>query len=263
MKTLDRMEQWIAAWFKTLAAPVAGRANPPALLEIRRGILREVKSRIQARGEGRFVLPYNHIEVRIAAGDPERFELYEAAFIEEASLEREIPEMLADSECLPKGLTVDVSLVSSLPTEAPFTVRLQRHRRPRAPVLRPCLELVVVAGRAGQPRYLFSADHERINLGRLQEVVSESGGLLRQNDVAFDECESTVARQHAYIRFDAHTGCYRLCDDLSGDRGTRLIRQGRVVVAPVTSSRGIQIRTGDEIHLGQARLRVEVLSPTE
>jgi hypothetical protein len=252
------MEQWIAAWFKTLAAPVAERTNPPALLEIRGDILREVKSRIQARGEGRFVLPYNHIEVRITASDPERFELYEAAFIEDASLEREIREMLADSECLPKGLSVDVSVVTGAPTEAPFTVRLQRHRRPGASAVRPCLELVVVAGRAGQPRYLFSGDRERINLGRMQEVVSESGGLLRQNDVAFDECESTVGRQHAYIRFDACTGCYRLCDDLSGERGTRLIRQGRIVIAPRASSRGIQIRPGDEIRLGQARLRVDV-----
>jgi predicted component of type VI protein secretion system len=85
-------------------------------------------------------------------------------------------------------------------------------------------------------------------------VASGDGSVRRRNDIAFDDSESTVSREHAHIEFEG--GKFRLFHD-SGERPTRLFREGRAVPVPPIG-RGAQLRSGDEIHLGEARLRFDV-----
>jgi pSer/pThr/pTyr-binding forkhead associated (FHA) protein len=64
----------------------------------------------------------------------------------------------------------------------------------------------------------------------------------------------SVSRQHAHITFDPGSGTYRLHDDGSV-HGTDIMRNGRTITVP-TGSRGVRLRSGDEIVLGDARLRI-------
>lgn len=120
----------------------------------------------------------------------------------------------------------------------------------------PRIELTVVVGTAEQMTYSLAAD--RIDLGRSVEVRDRRHRLVRMNHVAFidqrGEVNQSVSRQHAHITFDAATGHYRLHDD-SSVHGTDIMRNGRTVTVP-TGSRGVRLRSGDEIVLGEARLRV-------
>jgi pSer/pThr/pTyr-binding forkhead associated (FHA) protein len=66
-----------------------------------------------------------------------------------------------------------------------------------------------------------------------------------------------VSRRHAHLTYFPGTGDYRLQDDRSA-HGTSILRGGRTIVVPV-GSRGVRIESGDEIILGQARIRVTIL----
>ena len=68
---------------------------------------------------------------------------------------------------------------------------------------------------------------------------------------------ATVSRAHAHIAWDPSSGTFRLFDDNSA-YGTSIFRNGALLNIPAGASRGIALRTGDEIYLGQARLRFEL-----
>jgi len=63
-----------------------------------------------------------------------------------------------------------------------------------------------------------------------------------------------VSRVHAHITVDREAEEYRLFDDNSAD-GTVLFREGRRFDLPPGPRRGVTLKNGDEIYLGQARLR--------
>jgi len=67
---------------------------------------------------------------------------------------------------------------------------------------------------------------------------------------------STVSREHAHIKFDFDTGWYRLYDDASRF-GSRIYRGGQIIDVPQGPVGGAWLRSGDEVHLGQARLGVD------
>jgi FHA domain len=118
------------------------------------------------------------------------------------------------------------------------------------------IELTVLVGTAEQTTYSLAAD--RIDLGRSVEVRDRRHRLVRMNHVAFidqrGEVNQSVSRQHAHITFDAGSATYRLHDDGSV-HGTDIMRNGRTITVPA-GSRGVRLRAGDEIVLGDARLRV-------
>ena len=117
-------------------------------------------------------------------------------------------------------------------------------------------------GKADRDEYEFRK--KRINLGRLADVPDAQQRLTRRNDVAFtdspDGPNSTVSRAHAHLELDHATGHYRLFDDRSA-MGTTVLREGDFLQVPRGSSKGVQLQSGDEIVLGQARLRF-VISPS-
>jgi hypothetical protein len=257
MQTLDRLERWIAGLSQRWFGKLAGGEQARTALEIRRDVLNHIRGRIKAKGRGEYVFPYNSIAIRVLAPPADR-ETFEAAFLEEGGLGQDVRAMLAEAQCEPRGLEVTVTVVEdeAAVQREPFQVDYRRVPAKARRAGRPAAKLIVTRGQANVAELIISAD--RINLGRMQEVVSQSGGLLRRNDLAFADTELSVAREHAYIRYDAESACYRLCDYLSGERGTRLFRGGRSIAVPRASIRGVQLRAGDEIHLGEARIRFEL-----
>jgi hypothetical protein len=62
-----------------------------------------------------------------------------------------------------------------------------------------------------------------------------------------------VSRQHAHIASD-RPGDVRIYDDGSA-HGTSVVRSGRTIPVP-PGSRGVRLRSGDGILIGEARLEV-------
>ncbi len=254
MKSLEQLDRWIGGVVKRWSHRVSGGAPPKEILEIRRDILNDVKDKIQPKGGGAYLFPYNQISVHLAISDPARLEMTQAAFAEDHSLEQDVRDLLNEAGCPPPSgcsLQMDIALGED-------SVRIDyRRTKPVAKpaAARPTAKLRVVRGEAETPEIEIHTD--RVNLGRMKEVAGKRGGLRRRNDVAFAETETTVSREHAYIRFDAETGRFRLCDYMS-QRETSIFRDGRRIEVPRASTRGVQLRSGDEIHLGDARVRFEI-----
>jgi hypothetical protein len=132
------------------------------------------------------------------------------------------------------------------------------HEPPPEPAPIHEIKLTITSGTADKPAYALALD--RINLGRCAEVRDSRNHLLRTNHVAFTDgagqANETVSRNHAHI--DCSTsGEYRLFDDRSA-HGTSIVRNGRTIVVP-PGSRGVRLQPGDEVVLGEARLRVKLV----
>ena len=81
------------------------------------------------------------------------------------------------------------------------------------------------------------------------------GRPIRRNELSFpenDACRRTrvfpAPTRTSY--FDADSGQWRIFDDGSS-LGTTLFRDGRRIDVPAHASRGVALRPGDEIYLGQ------------
>ena len=96
----------------------------------------------------------------------------------------------------------------------------------------------------------------RIHFGRLPEVLDDRRRPVRRNDVVVDD--STVSRAHAHIEWDAETGEYRVFDDGSS-YGTSVLHEGKLINVAAGGGRGIRLQPGDELYLGQARLKVDTV----
>jgi pSer/pThr/pTyr-binding forkhead associated (FHA) protein len=259
MKSLEQLDSWITAKVKNWSSKVSGVPRTREVLEIRRDILEDVRDHIQPKGQGRSVLPCNAISIRIAAGNREQQDLLEAAFGED-EMEEDVRGLLREADCpVPAGFSVRVSVTQDTALAAsarPFLAEylntnaesaVSRHgRNPR-----PNAKLTILRGEADVAEYTVRSD--RVNIGRLKEVTGDKDGLRRRNDVAFADTETTVSREHAHIRYDAESGKFRLYDSLS-QRGTSVFRDGRRLEVPKGLTHGFQLRTGDEIHVGDARI---------
>jgi hypothetical protein len=253
MKPLQNIDRWIGKTLERFSAQIAGGPQPKEALEIRREILTEIRDKIEPRGEGQYLFPYQQLFVHINAADSSQLETFEAAFLDDGGLEIQVKELLAEAGC--KGnvsLTVDVKESEG----EPYVIEYRRAPKPAdaavASAKRPAAWIHVLKGNTEKNEYYFSKN--LVYLGRLREVASRDGSVRRRNDIAFDDAESTVSREHAHIEYEG--GKFRLFHD-SGERPTRLFRDGRAVPVPPIG-RGTQLRSGDEIHLGEARLRFDV-----
>jgi pSer/pThr/pTyr-binding forkhead associated (FHA) protein len=66
----------------------------------------------------------------------------------------------------------------------------------------------------------------------------------------------TVSRRHAHIDYADESADYRISDDGSA-HGTSIVRNGTTIGVP-SGTRGIRLQSGDEIVLGEARVRVKI-----
>ena len=258
MRSLEQIDRWIASKVKHWSSRISGASHSPELLEIRRDILEDIRDKIEPVGAGKSLFPYNTVAVVIAAQNEEELLVREAAFSQGDELQDDIHELLTEAGCALPAVTVHVMEDATLAATAhPFRIEYSREKaaveQTSEPGARPVIKLTVVRGQADSPEYTF--DSERVNIGRLKEVVGEKDGLRRRNDVPFADTETTVSREHAQIRFDSESGKFRLYDSGSS-RGTSVFRDGRRLEA--LRARGVQLRSGDEIHIGDARIRFDL-----
>jgi hypothetical protein len=233
-------------------------------LEIANAIVDTVCARVEPAGRGNLVFPYNTIRVCVAAGTRDRRLRFEAVLAGDPPLDERILTELARHGAAPARLAVTCTFVDAPEAhweDPEFHVELDRVAldAPNATVAPPeRLALTVLSGATAKSSYVFA--NTRINIGRCAEVRDAHHRLLRTNHVAFldagaDE-NGTVSRHHAHIEFVAEPPAYRLCDDGSV-HGTAIVRHGRTILVPA-GSRGVRLQSGDEIALGEARLRVRI-----
>jgi hypothetical protein len=260
-----RLESRIARTFDSAAQRVVGPA-PRDPLEIIHAVVEAVEQEVQPAGRGRRVFPYNAVTVTLVAASSEERARYEAVLECTPTLRERILDGVrsAGAEIADIHVTVVFAREARPGWRAPdHHVELARMTAavevlapaPEPPAHDP-IELTVVHGAAEQPSYALALT--RIDLGRGREVRDTRNHLLRTNHVAFTEAagdvNTSVSRRHAHITCDPASGDYRLHDDGSA-HGTHVLRSGATIVVR-RGARGIRLRDGDEIVLGEARLRV-------
>ena len=266
MSLLRRIEKQMDARLRGIFS--AGSEQPGAreAIEMYRDALEQVRSRVTRGNRGERLFPFNliSIDLALAASDPERKAVLEAMF-DAGQLVEDVRATLREERCeAPADLTVSIHFPAE-PT-ADVTVRCEKTEiKPAAPSatistvqLIPA-QLVILKGEASAAP--FELTQPNVNLGREAEVVDSLGRPIRRNDLFFPEqaheANSSVSRAHAHIRFDSRSGEWRIYDDGSSI-GTSLFREGRRIDVPAHAARGVALRAGDEIYLGQVRLRFEI-----
>lgn len=260
-----KLERKIARSLDAAVVELAGK-SATAPLEIVHAVLDRAEQEIQEAGRGVRVFPFNKVTVVIVAppGDKGIRARIDAVMDGPPSLSERLQGRLRSAGCRTASVAVDVMYVRAAGArwESPeFTVEFARapaaSQPAAAPSAIPRLKLTVLAGKAARRTQVFSGG--RIDIGRRSEVLDAKQRVVRTNHVAFDEGPDenrSVSRQHAHVTFHPGTGEYRIHDDRSA-HGTSLLRGGRTVAVPA-GSRGVRIESGDEIIVGQARLRATV-----
>lgn len=258
--------QRVQLWFDP---PLDREAAP---LEVREAIVEDVEQRVESVGAGRRVLPYNRITVTLLAADkPSRARLQAAL----AGLQESIVARLTEIRCaIPAGLAVETRFIIRPPAawaphqrlaftydqrDAPPRLRSGQAEMPSTAPSEPAgLRITIARGQATQTSYTFAESH--IKIGRSAQPI-DGLGRLRTNQVVFledgDDHTRTVGRAHASIRYDATRREYRVFDDGSHN-GTRVVRDGALFEVKPHDPVGVTLRSGDEIQVGTAALRIEI-----
>ncbi len=236
-------------------------------LDVKRAIVEAVEQQLEPAGAGRRVLPGDGVLVKLLAEQAEARRALEAVL---ADVRDTIATRLQELQCsVPRRFAVDVSYVRRAPADwAPgqrLSVTLAQSAARRVAndgdadlATLPALAIDVVRGQTDQQQFTFAEPVVRI--GRSSDPTDERG-RPRFNHIAFLENDSaenrTVTRGHALIRYHAATGEYRLFDEGSAN-GTRVVRSGEVIDVPKRDPVGLALRSGDEVQLGKAAIRVRI-----
>jgi FHA domain len=234
-------------------------------LEIVHAIVEAAQEEIQSSGRGRRVFPFNAITVTILAPSRDSRARFEAVFADGPSLRDRIVARLGSAACHVDDLDVAVDY-EGRPRKGwrspEFDIEFARVPRPERQISQADstlrrIEVTVMHGTAERRTYALPAS-PRIDLGRCAEVRDSRHRLIRTNHVAFVErsgdVNQSVSRRHAHISYEPAARCFRLFDDGS-EHGTGVVRHGRTLAVP-RGARGVRLESGDEIVLGEARLRV-------
>lgn len=262
-----KLERKIARSLDAAVVELAGKSEP-APLEIVHAVLDRAEHQIQEAGRGVRVFPFNRIKVVVvaAAGDSAARARFAAVAAGPPSLVERVQSRLQSAGCGAADLVVEVSYATKPGAAWPspeFNVEFARTAavaatEADAPSAPRRLKLTVMTGKAAQRTQVFSGG--RIDIGRRSEVLDAKQRVVRTNHVAFEEdghdANRSVSRRHAHLTYYPATGEYRLQDDRSV-HGTSVLRAGRTIVVPA-GSHGVRIESGDEIILGQARIRVTI-----
>lgn len=249
-----RVQQWFDPPLDHQAAP----------LEIREAIIDDVEQHVEPAGAGRRVLPYNRITATILASDkPARTRLQAAL----SGLQESVAARLTELRCtIPAGLAIDTRFITrpsaSWAPHQRLAVAYDQHdanEMPAAAVVQPArLQITITRGQATHSSYLFAESHIRI--GRSAQPI-DGRGRPRINHVVFledgDDHTRTVGRAHASIRYDLTRREYRVFDDGSHN-GTRVMRDGVLFEVKPHDPVGVALRSGDEIQVGTAALRIQI-----
>ena len=251
---------------RTVGGLVRSGAREP--LEIVHEIVEAAQREVQSSGRGRRVFPFNAVTVTILAPSRDVRARFEAVLSDGLGLRERIVARLGSAGCSVDGADLDVTVnYDSRPRRnwrhQEFDIefdRLEKRERPpaRASAALPRFELTVLNGTTDRRTYALTAS-PRIDIGRCAEVRDSRHRLIRTNHIAFlersGEVNHSVSRRHAHISYEAVSRRFRLHDDGS-EHGTSIVRQGRSLPVP-RGSRGVRLESGDEIVLGDARVRVK------
>ena len=261
-----RLESRLARTIETAVQGVVG-STVRQPIEVLHEICEAVEQQVQPAGRGRRLFPFNRIVVHVVAPSRAERARFAALLDQPPSLRQRVIDRLQAAGCDISNLNVDVRYTAKpRPGWSNGLYHLEFERTeapaaappPEAPLAAPRLELAVAAGTADRRAYAFAGG--RIDIGRRAEVVDQRQRLIRTNHVAFSEdggeVNNTVSRKHAHILYSPGTREYRLKDDGSAN-GTAVLRAGRTIPVP-QGSRGTRLQSGDEIVLGQAKLKVKI-----
>jgi FHA domain len=253
----------------------SGGGNEPGAregIELYRDALDQIAARATVGKRGDRVFPFNRITIELHAADAERKAVLETLF-DPGQLGDDIRAVLEEEHIAPPAeLSAEVRYSEEALVEMRILCeRVEKITRIEAPVPTPeappsahvtiaPARLLTVTGVSSSPELLL--DRARINLGREEEVVDSLGRAFRRNELFFPEAahdaNSSVSRSHAHVVFDTGSGQWRIFDDGSS-LGTTLFREGRRIDVPAHASRGVALRPGDDVYLGQVRLRFEAV----
>lgn len=274
MSLLRRIEKSLDHRLRSIFS--GGREEPGAreAIELYRDALDQIAARATVGKRGDRVFPFNSVTIELHAADAERKAVLEALFdpgqlgddVRSALDEEGIappPELAVAVQYSEEALVEMRILCERLQQPAPAPAApdpAPAAPPPVAAVAAPIVpaRLVTITGASSAPE--LTLDRPRINLGREPEVIDSMGRAIRRNDLWFPEdaheANPSVSRSHAHIRFDGASSQWRIFDDGSS-LGTVVFRDGRRIDVPAHAGRGVALRAGDEIYLGQARLRFE------
>lgn len=237
----------------------------PELIEVHRAVLSEIASRVERLPRAKSSFPYSEVHVQVLA-DPDRRRSYELVFTEANALEREVKSYFSDEKVeFPRNIKVEVALVDMLPADVTargFDVSYSSTPASSASSDAAPIRLTVLEAGTEQTQYCLTK--QRINIGRLPEVLDAQMRPVRRNDVALKDEKagpnSTVSRTHAHLEFDHQTSRFRLFDDGSA-HGTSVLRAGSIIPVPRGASKGVALVHQDEIIIGRVRVRFENAQP--
>ena len=243
-------------------SPIDGAATP---LEVVQGALAILERKVQPVGRGRRVFPYNRVTVRVGPGIADRASL-QAAF---EHFDEKLRERLAELKCAaPAGLAARLVFVKRAPADwtstEVFRVECTVEAEPGVATTtaprQPTLDVSIVKGAATQPAYTFT--QPIVCIGRTEDPVDVRGNV-RRNHVIFvdtiDGVTETVGRAHARIDFDGEHGEYRIFNEGSSNP-TFIARAGTTIQVQPRDPRGVRVRSGDEIQLGRALIRINLVA---
>ena len=239
--------------------------TPPEPLDVAREVLEDVEDQIAPAPGGRMTFPYSDVLLHVAVA-PEERKRWKSTLEGPSGLESAVLALLERAGC--GGVAaLKVRYVDKRGDDWSNEWFHVEYRAPRAAKTAaaaiPRVQLAVLKGVATRRRYLFRAT--RINIGRSTEVLTSAESVLRRNDVVFsddkiDKPSQTVSRVHAHISYRGADGGFWLHDDNSS-KGTRIVRDGDALAVSKGSPRGVKLRSGDLIQLGDATLRFVIVEP--
>jgi hypothetical protein len=269
MSLLRRIEKSLDQRLRSIFSGGEGgddEAGAREAIELYRDALDQIASRATAGKRGDRIFPFNLITIELRAENDERKVVLETLF-DAGQLGDDIRATLKEERVTPPA---ELTVAVKYPEDALVEMRVvfERGEPPQkaaAGTIAPAVveivpaHLLTITGISSAAE--FTLDRPRINLGREAEITDSLGRAIRRNELFFPEqaheANPSVSRAHAHIRFDAPSREWRIFDDGSSI-GTTLFREGGRIDVPAHAGRGVALRAGDEIYLGQVRLQFEL-----
>jgi hypothetical protein len=246
-----------------------GQKTTATSQEIREEIIHRLESVYTSTGDPK-LFPFKKIAIRLQPPTRRAAKEFNFDLVKDDSLKSDIYKLLKHNQVQFFDLEISVDLLeNSYPvgkdkaSASSFEMEFLEpivFTRPEIPELR----LEILKGTAEQPVYQITKD--RLLVGCLPEVHDLEGRLVRKNNVVFphegNETNATVGTMHARIWFDFKKQEFRVMDE-SSRYGTRIVRGGRTIEVPPENPNGVGLRSGDEVHFGQACFRFMVVNKVD
>lgn len=265
-------QQLQEAWHTLVesAREMLGIKAVEASSDVRQDVFSQLEAAIAVENN-RKVFPFRKVNIRLQPPTKSMARQFEAAFMGMSSLKSEVYRLLKDTGIQsPPDLAVSVEIqdgigVGSKGFESSPLYEIQFQEPVDAARYEiPEILLEVTRGAAEQSVYRITKD--RLLVGSLPKVQDREGRLVRINNVVFpdtgNEINATVGDMHARIWYDFKRQEFRIMDETSL-YGTRIVREGHTIEVPAENPRGVGLRSGDEICVGQACLRFRMIRNTD